>query len=70
MLATQGLRNATSPSTSTMQVKCLQACTMPPKLDTSTRASQKLNQDRILRWAAQWRKNWKQRGHGSMTDTY
>ena len=70
MLATPGLRNGTSPSCSTMQVKCLWVHAPCPKLDASTQPSRRLYQDRILRWASQWRKNLKWHGHGSVTETY
>ena len=70
MLANLGLWNGTSPSTPTTQVKGLQVYTMPPKLNASSWLSQSLNQDEILGWPRQQRKNWRWRRHGSMTKTY
>ena len=43
--ATPGLRNAATPSTSAMQVRCLQTAAMP-KWDASKWASRRLIQDR------------------------
>ena len=48
-LANPGLRNGTSPSAPSTQVKYLWVCATPPKLDVSTWPSRKLNQDEILR---------------------
>ena len=70
MLANPGLRNGTSPSAPTTQVKGLRAYTMPPELDASSWLGQSYNQDEIQRWLRQCKKSWRWCEHGSMTKTY
>ena len=49
MSADLGLWHGTSPSTSTMQVRSLQAYAVLPKLDGSSWASRACNQDKICK---------------------
>ena len=72
MPANPGLWYGTSPYAPTIQVKNMQVYATLPKPDASSRASKSHNQDKIHKsgWHRWQRKNWRWRGHGSMTSTY